>query len=177
MMTFCSILFVLFWMTIHTGSFFIAGMGMCQMLMTLFVSFFFYRFVFQITFFAQMQVLAIFLVLGVGADDIFVLTDAWKQSKIDVVRSAEENEETYLKRRMLYAYKRAAAAIFNTSFTTAMAFVSTGINPIMSISCFGWYASICIGVLYLLTITWIPSVILVQHRYFRGRVCCPCLKC
>ena len=28
-----------------------------------------------------MHILAVFLVLGVGADDVFVMTDGWKQSE------------------------------------------------------------------------------------------------
>ena len=41
----------------------------------------------------QMNILAIFLVLGVGADDIFVLVDSWKQSRVDVKpREVSERE-------------------------------------------------------------------------------------
>ena len=40
-----------------------------------------------------MNILAIFLVLGVGADDIFVLVDSWKQSRVDVKpREVSERE-------------------------------------------------------------------------------------
>ena len=112
-----------------------------------------------------MHILTIFLVLGVGADDVFVLNDAWKQSFAAFPKKDGEDESELLKKRMYYAYKRTASAVFNTSFTTAMAFVSTGISPMMSISTFGWFASVCICINYIFVITWTPTVILVHHLY------------
>ena len=40
--------------------------------------------IFQVEYFVQIHILAVFLVLGVGADDVFVLVDAWKQSVVAV---------------------------------------------------------------------------------------------
>ena len=124
---------------------------MLQILLSLPFAYTIYRFIFGIRAFSQMHILAIFLVLGVGADDIFVLTDAWHQSKRDVKQKPGATVEEQLTRRMTYAYSRTAVAVFNTSFTTAMAFVSTGISPMMSISTFGWFATIAIAVNYLLS--------------------------
>jgi hypothetical protein len=66
---------------------------------------------------------------------------------------------------MSYAYGRTASAVFNTSFTTAMAFVSTAISPIMTISAFGTYAALAIVVNYIMVITWFPAVILTAELY------------
>ena len=93
------------------------------------------------------------------------MNDAWKQSKTAVHRAAGDSKMDFLTNRMFYAYKRTASAVFNTSFTTAMAFVSTGISPMMSISTFGWFASVCICVNYLFVITFTPCVILIHHLY------------
>ena len=71
----------------------------------------------------------------------------------------------YKRKRIQFAYERAAVAVFNTSFTTAMAFVSTGISPIMSIATFGWFAATCIIMNYVLTVTWYPSVIMIKELY------------
>ena len=61
--------------------------------------------------------------------------------------------------RMEYAITRTITAVFNTSFTTAIAFVATGVSPIMSISTFGWFAATCIVVNYVFAITVTPSLI------------------
>ena len=39
-----------------------------------------HRVVFRISYFAGMQILVVFVILGIGADDCFVFVDAWKQS-------------------------------------------------------------------------------------------------
>jgi predicted RND superfamily exporter protein len=67
---------------------------------------------------------------------------------------------------MQYSYSRTAKAVFNTSFTTAMAFVSTGISPLMSISTFGWFAALCILVNYLFVISLTPAAIIVAEKYW-----------
>ena len=46
-----------------------------------------------------------------------------------------------------------------------MAFVSTAISPIMTISAFGTYAAIAILVNYVMVITWFPAVILTFEMY------------
>ena len=160
-----SVVVVITWILVHTGSVFVGGLGMLQILLSIPFSFAFYKFVLGIPFFSQMHILTIFLVLGVGADDVFVLNDAWKQSFAAFPKKDGEDESELLKKRMYYAYKRTASAVFNTSFTTAMAFVSTGISPMMSISTFGWFASVCICINYIFVITWTPTVILVHHLY------------
>eukprot|EP00945_MAST-04E_sp_MAST-4E-sp1_P001572 g1572.t1 len=164
-----SVLFVWFWISVHTGSFFIGSIGIFQIMLSVPVSFFFYYFVFQITYFAQTHILAIFIILGVGADDVFVLVDGWKQSREIVKRKntevPEEKDTEYLSERMAFAYHRTYRAVLNTSLTTAMAFVGTGISPLMGFSTFGWFAAICIILNYVLVITFTPAALLVQEMY------------
>lgn len=71
MWTLASIVFVFVFMWIHTNSLFIATVGLLQIILSLPLAFFIYRFVFQIPYYTQLHILVIFLVLGVGADDIF----------------------------------------------------------------------------------------------------------
>ena len=72
-----SILFVLCIMCFHSKSFFLGGLGMIQVLCSLPIALFLYRTVAGITFITQMHILSIYLVLGIGADDLFVFYDAW----------------------------------------------------------------------------------------------------
>lgn len=39
--------------------------------------------IFRVTFFSSLHILAVFIILGIAADDIFVFIDAWRQAKID----------------------------------------------------------------------------------------------
>ena len=134
--TLCSILFVSFWIRMHTGSCIISLFSMLQIIFSMPFAYLFYRCVFGITYFTQLHGCAIFLALGIGADDVFVFTDAWKQNK--KIKSLN-------KLNVLYStMERTIVAVFNTSFTTTVAFLATAISPVMPISTFGIYASLTI---------------------------------
>merc|ERR1711871_1726168 len=174
-----SVVVVITWILVHTGSVFVGSLGMLQILLSIPFSFAFYKFVLGIPFFSQMHILTIFLVLGVGADDVFVLNDAWKQSFAAFPKEDGSTLQEQLTRRMAYAYSRTSIAVFNTSFTTAMAFVSTGISPMMSISTFGWFATIAIAVNYLFVISFTPAALIVSELYinpFFSKLCSPLTK-
>jgi len=153
-----SFLFVWLWMRVHVGSCIVASFSMLQILVSLPLSLFIYRIVFWIPYFGPMQILVVFIILGIGADDVFVYSDAWHQSVEDVPREAGEAWPAHLKRRVAYAYSRALEAILNTSFTTAVAFFATATSSIMPISTFGIFAAICVLMNYGLVMICTPAI-------------------
>ena len=73
--------------------------------------------------------LSLYIILAIGADDVFVFMDAWKQS---YYMGPEINAS--LATRMAYVYRRAGLAMLITSFTTAFAFFFAAITaPIAQI--------------------------------------------
>ena len=168
-----SMLFVALWLRVHVKSTCVAAVSMAQIVLSMPITLFFYRFLLQIPYFSPMQILAIFVVLGIGADDVFVYSDAWKQSDFEVPRFDDDDAAARLERRVAFAYGRALQAIFNTSFTTAFAFFATAISPIMPLSTFGIFAAIAILVNYGLVMTVTPAVwVLAEPRGARKRRCC-----
>mmetsp|Transcript_8250 Transcript_8250/g.25531 ORF Transcript_8250/g.25531 Transcript_8250/m.25531 type:complete len:1071 (+) Transcript_8250:228-3440(+) len=160
-----SIVFVWVWLCVHTSSFFIGSCGMLQILLSLPISLFWYRVVLWRRYIAIMIQLAIFVILGIGADDIFVYVDAWKQSK-DLIepQGDDEPDDEYLRRRVKYAYSRAFQSIFNTSFTTAVAFFATAIAELVPIAAFGFFAALCVIMNFALVLTVTPCIVLIHHR-------------
>ena len=159
--TMASIMFVYYYIAFYTGSNFIGSMGMLQIILTLPLALFIYRGILQITFFNQLHVLAIYLVLGIGADDIFVFMDGWNQS-INLYHNTAD--------RLDVTFKRAFWAMAATSSTTCVAFMSTAISPIMPIASFGWYAAIGVLLNYVLAVTLFPCTLMVYHYKLYG--CC-----
>ena len=106
MWTLLAMAFVFSYITFHTGSFFLAFVGIVQILFSLPVSFFFYYYFFQISFYSQLHILTIFLVLGVGADNIFVLVDSWKLYQHD----PEFNQDTFTSMLPCYYAAQGGAA-------------------------------------------------------------------
>ena len=93
---FASILAVWAYMSFHTGSVFVASLGMFEILMSFPVSIFIYRVFFGIAYLGNIQILSIFVVLGVGADDVFVFFDAFKQSAYHPDHAAVSGREHIL---------------------------------------------------------------------------------
>ena len=117
--------------------------------------------------YTQLNKILIFVVIGIAAANIFVFYDAWTQSEhIKIV-----NENMF--RRMAYSWKRASKAMAVTCSTTAVAFGSNGLSPIIPFRAFGINAAIIILVNYALTIMIMPSLVIVHDKCFKGR-CCLC---
>mmetsp|Transcript_8639 Transcript_8639/g.13996 ORF Transcript_8639/g.13996 Transcript_8639/m.13996 type:complete len:1085 (-) Transcript_8639:259-3513(-) len=164
-----SLLFVFCWMCYHLESVSLGVMGMTQIVLSLPVSFFIYRQIYVIPYFTELHSLTIFIVLGIGADDVFVFVDGWRQAEgIVQAKGIYPGNPLYLEKRMKIAYSRAKQAVFDTSFTTMVAFFATAISPIMPVSTFGILAATAILVNYLMVITLTPAAVAVYHVYIRN---------
>eukprot|EP01063_Lacrimia_lanifica_P005129 TRINITY_DN1294_c0_g1_i1.p1 TRINITY_DN1294_c0_g1~~TRINITY_DN1294_c0_g1_i1.p1 ORF type:complete len:1304 (+),score=409.93 TRINITY_DN1294_c0_g1_i1:92-4003(+) len=160
--------FVYLYLQIHTGSFFLASLGMFQVIMPMPIGYFIYRVVFQITVFNGLSTLSLFIVLAIGADDIFVFMDKWVQAD---VRPRSDNC-CYLKGRMAECWKGAGSAMLITSITTMAAFLATSTSPIIQIKTFGIFAAILVFLDYALVMTFFACAVVVYHRGFEGTVGC-----
>jgi protein dispatched 1 len=172
-----SILFVLFVMAFHTRSISIACLGMLQILISFPSTYFFYRLIFQIEHFGTLQVLAIYVILGIGADDIFVLYDAFMQAPTFNAGNndgGDTGKKIALSKRLAWSLRRAVSAMTTTSLTTWAAFVVTAFSPIINIRCFGVFASIMVMVNFLLCVLITPCLIILVHtKQFK----CLCNSC
>lgn len=161
------LVFVVVWF--HTSSLLLANFTIMQIMFSFPLTYFFYRAVFQIKYFAALQIMTIFLILGIGADDVFVFTDAWRQATVNLGR------RTPLVTRMSWAYRRAVKAMFVTSMTTAAAFFVTASSPIMPISTLGIWSGLLVLVQLLLVIILYPCALIIWHRFWRLRTWKSCL--
>merc|ERR1712127_530055 len=141
---------------LYTNSLFIASMAMYEIMISLPLASLIYRQIFMVDFFDFIHVLIIYLVLGIGADDIFVLVDSFKQFSRCAARErkpGEKETKEELKMTLKATWLRAASAVFNTSFTTAAAFASCAVSNVMPMRTSGYYAATCIVMNYLMVIS------------------------
>ncbi|XP_007935145.1 protein dispatched homolog 1 [Orycteropus afer afer] len=153
-----AIVIVLLVMCVYTKSMFITLMTMFAIISSLIVSYFLYRVVFNFEFFPFMNLTALIILVGIGADDAFVLCDVWNYTKFD--KPHAETSET-----VSITLQHAALSMFVTSFTTAAAFYANYVSNITAIRCFGVYAGTAILVNYVLMVTWLPAVVVLHERY------------
>ena len=176
---------VLVIMSIHLNSIFLSVFGLIQICFAFPFAYFVYRFMVGIIYFDAMQLLIIFVILGIGADDCFVFVDAFIQSSHLVKKENGDDEHELLLQRMIYAYTRAAKAMLVTTLTTAFAFAATALSPLIPISAFGIWATFCVIMNYLLVISFYPCIVSLHYQYiqkyekwkvFKSFICCCCNK-
>lgn len=144
----------------HTGSFWIATCSAFQIMMAFFWGVVFYSVVAWRTFFPFLNLIALFLILGVGADDVFVFVDAWKQSFSLLPR------HTPLDKRLSWVLRRAGGAMLVTTLTTSSSFFANIISPISALKGFGLFTGMVVMADYFLMLLFIPPTVVVHHLYF-----------
>eukprot|EP00993_Chasmostoma_nieuportense_P000400 NODE_136_length_2977_cov_13.317544_g129_i0.p1 GENE.NODE_136_length_2977_cov_13.317544_g129_i0~~NODE_136_length_2977_cov_13.317544_g129_i0.p1 ORF type:complete len:932 (-),score=318.60 NODE_136_length_2977_cov_13.317544_g129_i0:180-2930(-) len=153
-------LFVLF----QTRSFMITGLGLLHTVLSFGAAYFCYRVLLGYLVMPSMNNLALFIILGIGADDIFVFLDTWKRSHSF---GPEVNKD--LPHKLAFVWRSAGMAMLVTSFTTMIAFAATAFSPIPSISALGIFTSFTVLLNYLLVITYFPAVVVLYHLKWEFR--------
>lgn len=167
---FGSMTFVYFYMSFHLSSFFLSAVALLTIVCSMPLSMVLYWYIFQIDYYSSLHVLVLFIVIGIGADDVFVFVDAWKQS------AAYPGVNESLEKRMAYTFRRAAKAMAVTSSTTAVAFLANAFSKLMPVKAFGLWAAILIPVNYILIILLFPAFLAFWERKVRDK-CCVCKRC
>lgn len=154
-----SLMMVLCYLVWMQDSFFIALMGMTQILLTFIPSLIFFRYVLGQEYFGVLNLIAIFVMLGIGVANLFVFSDQYHHFRYERDFSV----------RMQKAFNVAAKAMFATSCTTCISFVSNATSVFPAVSSFGLFAAMLVIMNYFAVITFFPSVISVYHHKFRER--------
>ena len=149
-----SVLFVTFYFVFHLRSVFLAVMGVLLIVFAFPLTALINQGLIGNIFYSVLHNIAVFIVLGVAADDIFVFIDGWRQSATNKYIGHDR------RRRLAYAFRRAARATATTSATTAAAFAANASNPMIPMASFGIYAAVLILVCYALLILLFPPIII-----------------
>jgi len=168
MLAIFSIVFVFLYVRLQVRSWFLALVGMIEILLSLPVAWFLFAGVFQIEFFSFLNTLCIFLVAAIGADDIFIFIDAYRQSAYHQDPAVLESLES----RMSWVYRRTGTAMAITSATTCCAFLCTLLSPLAGNKSFGIFAALVILVDYIFVMTLFCTAVVIYHNKFEKDVCC-----
>lgn len=168
MTSIASLVFVFFYIWANVGSLFLAFVGVFEILMSLPLAWFIWRLILwqQLLDFFSVFLLP-FLIICIGADDIFVFMDTWKASA-SKPPSISGTTET----RLVWTYKTAASAMFTTTATTVLALCMTATSSIPFIATFGVKGALVVLMDYVLVISWFPTTVIVYHTYIEHATCC-----
>ena len=164
-----SLLIIFVFMCIQTGSLWLTLFALLSIFTSFCATNLVYRIILDYRYIGIFHVLALFIILGIGADDVFVFVDTWKETS--------HNTYPSLAHRLSHCYRRAALAMLYTSLTTAIAFIVSATSPFLGINSFGVFAGLLVLVNYMSVIIFYPTVVVMYHLYFeKYRCCCCCPK-
>jgi len=147
----------------HTGSLWLACIGSLLVLECMPLGYVFYR---QFSGLPKMSIVncvATFVIIGIGSDMIFVLTDAWRQSgrilphsnKEEVHKDGEDEEELdrferairahdrNLELRLIWVYSNAGVSCLTTGLCGASSFLVNLMSVLMPLREFGLFMGLC----------------------------------
>ena len=161
-----SFVFIILFMCIQTGSLWVSLFANLSIFTGFCCANLIYRVILDFRYFGTFHVLAVFIILGIGADDVFVFYDSWKETR--------HHRYLSLAHRLSDCYRKASLAMFFTSLTTAIAFIVSATSPFLGISSFGVFAGLLVMVNYISVILFFPAVVIMYHTYFEKYKCCCC---
>lgn len=149
----------------YTTSLLLTVMTVTSIFLSLEISYFLYTMVFKIQFFPFMNLLTVVILVGIGADDVFIYCKVWSLAK------HEKNVGT-LEKIISDTLRHATLSMFVTSFTTAGAFYASYVSNITALNCFAIYAGTAILINFLMMVTWIPAAIVIHEKWCSECFCC-----
>ena len=111
-------------------------------------------------FFPFINILALLILIAIGADDVFVFFDIFEQ-----IRLAHPN--IGLQKMIGKTLRHAVTSVFVTSFTTAAAFFANSVSEITAIRLFGMFAATAVLFNFFVMVLVVPSVIVLSELLIR----------
>ncbi|CAH1377826.1 unnamed protein product [Tenebrio molitor] len=149
-------LFVLLCMWLYTESLFLTIMTIIAIIFSLGISYFIYMLVFELSFFPFMNLLAIIVAIGIGADDAFIFCKIW--------HTVKEEKNSSIVKLMGDTFHHAFFSMFVTSLTTSVAFLASYASSVIAICCFSIFSGTAVITNFLLMITWFPACVVIWER-------------
>jgi len=109
------------------------------------------------------QMLTIYMILGIGADDAFVLYDAWLQA-----RFTDEIDVNDKGARFAWAYRRSFKAMVVTTATTCGSFLIGAASPLPQVRNFCIFAALVVFIDWVFCETFFASAIMVHDRFIHN---------
>jgi protein dispatched 1 len=164
-----SVVLVFIYIWAVTGSSFLALVGMSEILLSIPCAWFLMRVICQVKYFAGINMMCIFIVCAIGADDIFVFMDAYVQSQF---KGPNVNRD--METRFSWVYRKSGLAMLITSATTCAAFLCCFGTPLPDTQAFGIFAALVIAADYILVVTMYCTAVMVYHNRLEKNGLCTC---
>ncbi|XP_012135069.1 protein dispatched isoform X1 [Megachile rotundata] len=146
----------------YTSSLVVTVATIIAVIFSLGISYAFYTVILHVKFFPFMNLLAIIVAVGIGADDAFIYCKLWEKGKAQKI--SNDGMIILVQETM----KHAIPSMFVTSLTTAVAFFASIVSNVTAINCFSLFSGMTIIANFFLMVTWLPACVVVSERFRLG---------
>eukprot|EP00505_MAST-04D_sp_SCG-Rhode-Island_P003308 Stramenopile-MAST_4_protein_3308 len=153
-----SLVFVYLFMFWYTTSAFLTTFAMLGILLSFPMAYFVFYVLVGIQKMMILNFVSLFLIMGIGADDVFVLFNAFEQSRAVLGTGAS------LQTRVKWAYEKAGAAMLITTTTTVGSFYANMFSTVRVIREFGLFMGTVTVFNFVNVMTLFPAAILVREK-------------
>eukprot|EP00638_Chattonella_subsalsa_P013774 CAMPEP_0117786428 /NCGR_PEP_ID=MMETSP0948-20121206/5828_1 /TAXON_ID=44440 /ORGANISM="Chattonella subsalsa, Strain CCMP2191" /LENGTH=1226 /DNA_ID=CAMNT_0005615433 /DNA_START=52 /DNA_END=3732 /DNA_ORIENTATION=- len=172
-----SFCFVFLYLMLMLRSFMLAVFGMGMILANFIPAILLYRGIAGFEYFGTLNMLGIFIILGIGADDLFVFMDTWTATKAQYPNMPHHQ-------KLSHTLGHAGKAMLTTSLSTALSFLANTTSSFPAVYTFGAFCFFLVLCNFCsVCILW-PCIVTAYEYYFKGGdsfLCldnnCCCLSC
>lgn len=136
-------------------SIFLTVCGIVSILTPICLAYYLFRVVFHVQSLGILSGISVFIIIGIGVDDVFVFINIFRQA-----HSAKTLES-----RMVHTLATAGKATFFTSFTTSAAFAANCLSQMPAIHDFGLFMALIVSSCWLTVFCTLPPALNLWHRY------------
>lgn len=163
-----SFVIILGMMILHNGSWFISICAFGQIFLSLGLTFFLYQIVLWAPYFPFLNLVALFLLIAIGVDDVFIYYDTWSQSYHTLM------EDTPLENRIHWVMRKAGSTMLTTTATTAVALLTNVVSAVTAVKLFGIFTFLAVVANYFLVMTMLPCTVLLGQEICRIKCMSSC---
>eukprot|EP00520_Triparma_pacifica_P008820 CAMPEP_0118651770 /NCGR_PEP_ID=MMETSP0785-20121206/10958_1 /TAXON_ID=91992 /ORGANISM="Bolidomonas pacifica, Strain CCMP 1866" /LENGTH=1735 /DNA_ID=CAMNT_0006544235 /DNA_START=47 /DNA_END=5251 /DNA_ORIENTATION=- len=162
---------VLLFVFLHTRSIIVSFLGLCGVTISIPVTLWVYRDLIGIEHISMLNFLSLFVIMGIGADDIFVFTDTW-----EVVGNEEPDLEKDIPARLGRTFSRACSAMLVTSASTAASFFANVVSTLPVIREFGIFMGLVVVINFITVMIFFPTLVIFSDKLNCCFALCGCGK-
>ena len=183
-----SLIFISLMIFLKVRNAFVCLSGMLGLVLAFSTAYYWVAWHFDIQQITLLHVSGLFVMLGIGADDIFLMVDSFEHTKLETKynQSTDENSDAenrlsnemqeggdsqnvleIVRKRMKSAYSIAGSMMLVSSMTTAVCFFSNAFGVLVVIQQFGIYMGMVVLINYVHVMTILPSAMMVSELYIQ----------
>ncbi|XP_028981330.1 protein dispatched homolog 2 [Esox lucius] len=145
-------------MALYLRSLYLSALSLVAIVGSLLTSYFFYKVVFQLSFFPFLNLASALILFGSCSNQVFTFIDFWNLQ-------LSQNPPASLPKRVNRVLQEVGYLILASGLTSSATFFSGYLSSIMAVRCFAVYLGTATLICTFSALAWLPSSLILRERY------------